>query len=28
VDDLAAIPHTLWASEQGYSRLQANLLGT
>jgi len=28
VDDLATIPHTLWASEQGYSRLQQNLLGT
>lgn len=28
VDDLAAVPHTLWASEQGYSRLQPNLLGT
>jgi len=28
VDDLAAIPHTLWASEQSYSRLQPNLLGT
>lgn len=28
VDDLAAIAHTLWASEQGYSRLQPNLLGT
>lgn len=28
VDDLAAIPHTLWANEQGYSRLQPNLLGT
>lgn len=28
VDDLAAISHTLWASEQGYSRLQPNLLGT
>jgi len=28
VDDLAAIPQTLWASEQGYSRLQPNLLGT
>ena len=28
VDDLAAIPHTLWAHEQGYSRLQPNLLGT
>jgi formate dehydrogenase maturation protein FdhE len=28
VDDLAAIPHTLWAHEQGYSRLQTNLLGT
>jgi FdhE protein len=28
VDDLAAIPHSLWAHEQGYSRLQPNLLGT
>ena len=28
VDDIAAIPHTLWANEQGYSRLQPNLLGT
>lgn len=28
VDDLAAIPHSLWAHEQGYWRLQANLLGT
>lgn len=28
VDDLAAVPHTLWAKEQGYSRLQPNLLGT
>ncbi len=28
IDDLAAVPHTLWASEQGYSRLQPNLLGT
>ena len=28
VDDLAAIPHALWAHEQGYSRLQPNLLGT
>ncbi len=28
VDDLAAIPHTLWAHEQGFSRLQPNLLGT
>jgi len=28
VDDLAAIPHTLWAHKQGYSRLQPNLLGT
>lgn len=28
VDDLAALPHTLWAHEQGYSRIQANLLGT
>jgi formate dehydrogenase maturation protein FdhE len=27
-DDLAAIPHTLWAHEQGYKRLQPNLLGT
>jgi formate dehydrogenase accessory protein FdhE len=28
VDDLAAIPVTLWAYENGYSRLQPNLLGT
>lgn len=28
VDDLAAIPHSLWAHEQGYARLQPNLLGT
>ena len=28
VDDLAAIPHSLWAHEQGYVRLQPNLLGT
>jgi formate dehydrogenase maturation protein FdhE len=28
VDDLASIPHTLWAHEEGYSRLQPNLLGT
>jgi len=28
VDDLAAIPHTLWANQQGYTRLQPNLLGT
>ena len=28
VDDLAAIPLSLWADEHGYSRLQANLLGT
>jgi len=28
VDDLAAIPLSLWAEEQGYSRVQANLLGT
>jgi FdhE protein len=28
VDDLAAIPLTLWAHENGYSRLQPNLLGT
>jgi FdhE protein len=28
VDDLAALPHTLWANEQGYSRFQPNLLGT
>jgi FdhE protein len=28
VDDLAAIPLTLWAHEHSYSRLQPNLLGT
>ena len=28
VDDLAAIPHSLWAHEQGYTRVQPNLLGT
>jgi len=28
VDDLAALPLTLWAAEHGYSRLQPNLLGT
>jgi formate dehydrogenase accessory protein FdhE len=28
VDDLAAIPLSLWAHEKGYSRLQPNLLGT
>lgn len=28
VDDLAAVPMTLWAEENGYSRLQPNLLGT
>jgi FdhE protein len=28
VDDLAAIPLTLWAHQHGYSRLQPNLLGT
>lgn len=28
VDDLGAIPLTLWAYEHGYSRLQANLLGS
>jgi FdhE protein len=28
VDDLAAIPLTLWAHEHDYSRLQPNLLGT
>jgi len=28
VDDLAALPLTLWAAEYGYSRLQPNLLGT
>jgi FdhE protein len=28
VDDLAAIPLTLWAQEHNYTRLQPNLLGT
>ncbi len=28
VDDLAAIPLSLWAAEHGYSRARANLLGT
>lgn len=28
VDDLAAIPLSFWAQEQGYSRIQSNLLGT
>jgi FdhE protein len=28
VDDLAAIPLTLWAQEHGYTRIQPNLLGT
>ncbi len=28
VDDLAAIPLSLWAHEHGYSRLQPNLLGS
>jgi FdhE protein len=28
VDDLAAIPLSLWAHEMGYTRLQPNLLGT
>ena len=28
VDDLAAIPLTLWSQEHGYLRLQPNLLGT
>jgi formate dehydrogenase accessory protein FdhE len=28
VDDLAAIPLTLWAAQQGFTRLQQNLLGT
>lgn len=28
VDDLAAIPLTLWAHEHGFSRLQPNLLGS
>jgi FdhE protein len=28
VDDLAAIPLTLWTEAHGYSRIQGNLLGT
>jgi FdhE protein len=28
VDDIAAVPLSLWAHEQGYTRLQPNLLGT
>jgi formate dehydrogenase maturation protein FdhE len=28
VDDLAAIPLSLWAQERGYTRNQPNLLGT
>jgi len=28
VDDIAAIPLTLWAEENGYRRIQGNLLGT
>jgi FdhE protein len=28
VDDLAAIPLSLWAQEHGYTRMQPNLLGT
>jgi FdhE protein len=28
VDDLAAIPLSLWAEERGYTRLQPNLLGS
>jgi formate dehydrogenase accessory protein FdhE len=28
VDDLAAIPLSLWAQENGYTRIQGNLLGT
>ncbi len=28
VDDLAAIPLSLWAGEHGYQRIQGNLLGT
>jgi FdhE protein len=28
VDDLAALPLTLWAHENGYKRIQTNLLGT
>ena len=28
VDDLAAVPLSLWAEENGYERIQGNLLGT
>ena len=28
VDDLAAVPLSLWAHENGYTRIQSNLLGT
>jgi formate dehydrogenase maturation protein FdhE len=28
VDDLAAVPLSLWAEENGYQRIQGNLLGT
>jgi FdhE protein len=28
VDDLAAIPLSLWAQDNGYTRIQGNLLGT
>jgi FdhE protein len=28
VDDLAAIPLSLWAQENGYKRIQENLFGT
>jgi formate dehydrogenase maturation protein FdhE len=28
VDDLAAIPLSLWAQQNGYTRIQGNLLGT
>jgi FdhE protein len=28
VDDLAAIPLSLWAQQKGYTRIQGNLLGT
>jgi FdhE protein len=27
VDELAAIPLSLWAQEKGYTKLQTNLLG-
>ena len=28
MDDLAAVPLSLWAEENGYQRIQGNLLGT